>query len=121
MKTRGTPRKRRGGQGMGRASPRAYKPRWSGLPGLSAGLWGVGGGGWGKTLRNTLPSPISLTTTFPSNLTLTPKSHGSVFTARQDLGAPLPQRQAVDIVCVAPEGPLQEEGQRREIQEGRPC
>lgn len=65
-----------------------------------------------RTMRYTLLHPASLTTIFPpSRSSLTPKPHSPILPTRQHLGAPLPQCQAVDVVCVAPEGLLQGQGQ----------
>lgn len=66
----------------------------------------------GRTARGILLASGSLTTSLPSDATLlTPKPHGPILAARQHLRAPLPQCQAVDVVRVAPEGPLQGERQ----------
>lgn len=65
-------------------------------------------------MRGTLltpPQPSSSPPSSPTSHSLTPKPHSPILAARQHLRVPVPQRQAVDVVCVAPEGPLQGEGQ----------
>jgi hypothetical protein len=46
----------------------------------------------------------------PTSYPLTPKTHSPILATRQHLRAPFPQCQTMDVVSVAPEGPLQGKG-----------
>ena len=95
-------------------SPHACRLRSSGPPWPCGGLCGKSR----ERQAPHLPQPPSPPPLPPD--TLTPEPYGPILATREHLGAPLPQRQAVDVVCVAAEGPLQGEGSVRTRSRKRP-